>query len=66
MVSDGQDPTAEVRAVSQPGIRAQRGQPGLLIAVVGIDAADGGHEEAVHVTAVGIEQLLEGWELHRD
>ena len=58
-VRDGEDPAAQVRGVTQSWIGAQRGQPRLLITVVGIDAADRGDEEAVDITGMGVEQLLE-------
>jgi hypothetical protein len=61
---DGQEPAAEVRAVAQPRVGAQRRQPGLLVAVIGLEAADTGHQEAVDVAAVRIQQGLEGRKAH--
>ena len=50
--------------VAEPRVRAQRRKPRLLVAVVGVAAADGRDEEAMHVAPVGVEQLLERGKRH--
>jgi hypothetical protein len=57
-VSDRQQPAAKVRSIAQARVGAQRRQPGLLVAVVGIGTTDHRHQEAVHVATVRVEQLL--------
>ena len=49
-------------ASREPRIGPQRRQPRLLVAVVGVDAADDRDQEAVDVAAVGVEQRLKRWE----
>jgi hypothetical protein len=63
-VRDREDPAAQVRGVPELRVGAQRSQPRLLVAVVGVDAADTGHQEAVDIAAVGVEQGLKGRQAH--
>ena len=50
--------------VLEPGIGAQRGDTGLLEAVVGIRGPDRRDQEPVHGGAVSIEQRLERRQAH--
>jgi hypothetical protein len=59
-VRDREDPRAQVRVAAQARVGPHRGQEGLLEAVVRLLAADGRHQEAVHVVAVLVEERLEG------
>jgi hypothetical protein len=61
---DPQQPGAQVVRPLQARIGPQRGDPGLLEAVIGLHGADARHEEAIHVALVGLEQRLKGRELH--
>jgi hypothetical protein len=49
VVRDREQPGAQVAAVLQPGVGAQRGDEGLLEAVLGLVRADGGDQESEHV-----------------
>jgi hypothetical protein len=61
---DLQQPTAQVGVAAQVRVGTQCGDARLLEAVVGIDRADGGDEEAVHDSAMAVEQDLERREAH--
>ena len=50
--------------VAQRGIGAQRREPRLLVAVVGVDRPDARDQEAVHVAPVRVEQRLEWGQVH--
>jgi hypothetical protein len=60
-----EDPRAQVGRVAQLRIRAERRDPRLLVAVVGVRAAYGGAEEPVDIAAVVVEKLLERRKVHR-
>ena len=48
--------------MGEPRVGPQRGDEGLLEAVVGVDAADGRSQHAEHLAGVPVEQGLERWE----
>jgi hypothetical protein len=62
-VRDRQHPRARVLD-PRARIRAQRGHEGLLEAVVGGVAPDGGDEEPPHGLAVGVQEALERGRRH--
>jgi nicotinate-nucleotide pyrophosphorylase (carboxylating) len=59
-VRDREQPGAQVSGVLEPWIGPERGDEGLLKAVLGVVRTDRGDEETEHVRAVLVEQLLEG------
>jgi hypothetical protein len=61
-VGDRHQPPPQVVAVLEPRVRAQGGEERLLKAVVGVEAADGAPEDAQHLTAMAVEENLEGGE----
>jgi hypothetical protein len=58
-VGDGDQPSAQVVAVLELRVGAQRGQEGLLKAVVRVDPADRAPQDSEHLAGVIVEQLLE-------
>ena len=63
-VGDRQQPAAQVRGVAQARIGAQRREPGLLVAVVGVDRTDARDQEAVDIASMRVEQCLERGQAH--
>ena len=63
-VRDGEDPGLQVGGVAQTRIGAQRRDPGLLVAIIGVDATDAGDEKAMHVASVVVDQGLKGGKVH--
>jgi len=63
-VGDRQDPAPQVGGIAQSWVGSQRGQPRLLIAVIGSITPNGGDEEPMNIPAVGVEHALKGGELH--
>jgi hypothetical protein len=57
-VGDGQQPAAQVAGVAQLRVGAQRGEEGLLEAVLRIAAADGPSQDRHHLGGVLVEQGL--------
>ena len=64
VLGDPEQPRAQVVATAQLRIGPQGGDPGLLEAVVRLAGPGAGDAEAVHVSAVLVEESLKGRQVH--
>jgi hypothetical protein len=60
-VRDREDPRTQIRARPEPWVGSQRGDEGLLKAVLCLAGSDACHQEAPDGLALGIEKALERW-----
>ena len=64
VVCDREHPRAQVLAVLEPRVGAQRSQKGLLKGVLGPVVAEAAVEETKDLVPVGVVKGLEGWDHH--
>ena len=63
-VRDRVEPGAQVLGVAEGGIGAKRGHERLLEAILGFGRPDAGHEEAVQLGGVGVDERFERRQMH--